>query len=76
MPNDKIKRQPNPKAKTLLKMLRRKNGASIEEIIKATDWQPHSARAMISGLKKKGHKVEREKVDKVSRYSTADGAAQ
>lgn len=76
MSNDSAKRTPNPKAETLLKMLRRKNGASIDEIIKATDWKPHSARAMISGLKKKGHAIAREKVGKVSRYSIATEAEQ
>ncbi|MEO9826803.1 MAG: DUF3489 domain-containing protein [Paracoccaceae bacterium] len=76
MSNDSAKRTPNPRAEILLKMLRRKNGASIDEIVKATDWQPHSARAMISGLKKKGHAITREKAGKISRYSIASEAAQ
>jgi hypothetical protein len=37
----------------LLELLRRKNGATIEEMVKATDWQPHSIRGAISGLIKK-----------------------
>ncbi len=76
MSNDKPKRAANPKTETLLKMLRRQNGASLDEIVKATDWQPHSARAMMSGLKKKGHVIVREKIGKVSRYSIVSGEAE
>lgn len=53
--------QPNrPRAKQalLIEMLQSKGGATIDEIGKATDWQPHSARAMISGLRKAGFEVE------------------
>jgi uncharacterized protein DUF3489 len=37
----------------LLELLRRKTGATIEEMIAATSWQPHSVRGAISGLIKK-----------------------
>ena len=37
----------------VLAMLRRANGASIDEIVAATDWQPHSARGFLSGAVKK-----------------------
>ena len=43
------------------KLLRRKNGATLEQIVKATGWQPHTARAAMTGLRKKGHAIEREK---------------
>ena len=44
----------------LLEMLRRKDGATLAEIAKATDWQNHSIRGFISGtlIKKMGLKVE------------------
>jgi DNA-binding transcriptional regulator PaaX len=41
-------------------MLARPSGASIEAICKAMGWQPHSARAALSGLRKAGHVVERD----------------
>ena len=41
-------------------MLARPQGASLEAICKATGWQQHSARAVLSGLRKSGHTVERE----------------
>lgn len=37
----------------LLELLRRKGGATIDEMVKATGWQPHSIRGAISGLIKK-----------------------
>lgn len=40
-------------------MLRRPAGASLAAICKATGWQPHSARAALSGLRKAGHAIER-----------------
>ena len=40
-------------------MLARPEGATLEAICKATGWQPHSARAMLSGFRKEGCVVER-----------------
>ncbi|WP_422723174.1 DUF3489 domain-containing protein [Erythrobacter alti] len=41
-------------------MLRRAKGASIAEIAKATDWQPHSCRAFLTGVRKSGNTVIKE----------------
>lgn len=41
-------------------MLTRPQGASLEVICKATGWQKHSARAVLSGLRKAGYTIERE----------------
>ena len=49
------------KIATILKLLRRPKGASIAELQKATGWKPHSVRAALTGLRKKGHKIERTK---------------
>ncbi len=46
------------KQSKLADMLRRKDGATIAQIMKAFSWQPHTARAAISGLKKRGEPVE------------------
>ena len=44
----------------MLELLRRKDGATLAEIRKATDWQNHSIRGFISGTltKKMGLTVE------------------
>lgn len=49
----------------LIEMLRRPEGATIEEIVKALTWQSHTIRGAMSGaLKKKlGLKIDSEKVD-------------
>ena len=49
------------KTGTILKLLRRPKGASIAGLQKATGWKPHSVRAALTGLRKKGHKIERTK---------------
>ena len=53
----------NTKQARLIAMLRRPEGATIEEIVKALEWQAHTARGAISGaLKKKlGLAIETEK---------------
>ena len=43
----------------LRKLLWRKGGATIAQIEAAFGWQPHSARAAISGLRKAGDTIER-----------------
>jgi hypothetical protein len=45
--------RPGTKKALLVDLLRRPEGASISEIQQATGWQPHSARAAITGLNKK-----------------------
>ncbi len=42
------------KAATVTKLLSRNRGATLAEVMTATSWQPHSARAFLSGLRKKG----------------------
>ena len=48
------------KAATATRMLRRAKGASIVEIAKATDWQPHSCRAFLTGVRKAGDTIIKE----------------
>ena len=52
----------------LTKLLNRKSGASIAQIQKAFGWQPHTARAAISTLRKGGTRIERTDTDKGAVY--------
>ena len=51
------------KAEKVLELMRRKEGATLAEIAKATDWQNHSIRGFVSGhvIKKMSLKVESKK---------------
>ncbi len=67
----------NPtKTATILKLLRRPKGTSIAQLQKATDWQAHSIRAALTGLRKKGHEIERGGKDRkgATVYRIAKGA--
>ena len=53
--------QPGAKQALLIEMLQTKRGANVDAIVKATGWLPHTGRAMISGLRKTGFKIEVER---------------
>lgn len=61
-----------PKGETrigkVVALLKRKEGATLEEMMEATNWQKHTTRAALTGLRKKGHTIEREKRDDASCY--------
>ncbi len=61
--------RPGTKQALLIDLLKRKTGATIDEIVEATGWQAHSVRGAISGaLKKKlGLTVTSEPVEKRAR---------
>lgn len=48
------------KSAIVQKLLSRSKGATLAELTNATKWQPHSARAFLTGLRKKGINVLRE----------------
>ncbi len=48
------------KAATVQKLLSRNKGATLAEIKTTTNWQPHSARSFLTGLRKKGLRLIRE----------------
>ena len=61
---------------TVIALLKREGGASLAEVTGATGWQPHSARAVLTGFRKKGYAIHRTKTDGVTCWSiTADPAA-
>ncbi|MEO9461214.1 MAG: DUF3489 domain-containing protein [Marinomonas sp.] len=66
--NTHVKKQPTRLAQ-LEALLKCKDGASIDEMIQATGWQPHSIRgAMAGALKKRGHAITSEKIGDARRY--------
>lgn len=59
---------PRTKTAEVLDLLRRESGATLEELTAATGWLPHTTRAALTGLRKKGHAIVRGKRDEVSCY--------
>ena len=53
-------------------LLTRPDGASVAEVCEETGWLPHSARAFLTGLRKQGHTLARERTDGVTRYSVVE----
>lgn len=55
----------------VLGMLRRVEGATLDQMVEATGWLPHTTRAALTGLKKKGYVVASEKLDGLRTYRVA-----
>ncbi len=56
------------KQAAILDLVRRAKGASIDDLTSATGWQAHSVRAALTGLRKRGHDIERSVESGASRY--------
>jgi hypothetical protein len=59
------------KTAEVLAMLTRGEGATLAELVEATNWLPHTTRAALTGLRKKGHAIERGKRGDVTCYTLA-----
>ncbi len=58
----------------VIALLGRKEGATLGEMVEATGWLPHTTRAALTGLKKKGHTIERDKRGDASCYRISRSA--
>lgn len=67
-PTAKQPAKPESKIARVIGLLQRAEGATLEEMIVATGWLPHTTRAALTGLKKKGHAVTRDKRGEVTCY--------
>jgi hypothetical protein len=47
----------------LVEMLSKKGGATLDQLIEATGWLPHTTRAALTGLRKRGFAIERIRSD-------------
>lgn len=60
--------KPPSKQQQLAALVVRDEGATLEQMIAATGWLPHTTRAALTGLKKKGYAISNDKVDGVRTY--------
>lgn len=63
--------KPPRKTALVLDLLHRECGATLADLIAVTGWLPHTTRAALTGLRKKGHEVSRGKRDGVTFYAVA-----
>ena len=59
------------KIASVIALLERTEGATLAEMIGATGWLPHTTRAALTGLKKKGHTISKDKRSDVTCYRIA-----
>ena len=60
--------KPPSKQQGLAALIVRDEGATLDEMIAATGWLPHTTRAALTGLKKKGYVINSDKIDGVRTY--------
>lgn len=65
-----VNKEPRKETKQskIIELLERDQGASIVEMQKATGWLPHTTRAALTGIRKRGLTIEKSKVDGETRY--------
>lgn len=71
-PNAGVNPVTGSKIQTVVVLLKRDGGASVAELTEATSWLPHTIRAALTGLRKKGHEVARVKANGMTRYVITD----
>ena len=54
---------PGSKRSCVIGMLSSLSGTSLADIVAVTGWLPHTSRAVLSGLRKAGFEIERQRVD-------------
>lgn len=57
------------KVDIVVNLLQREQGATLSELVDATGWLPHTTRAALTGLRKKGHVLNKTTRDGATRYS-------
>lgn len=57
------------KISQVIAQLQRPAGASLAELVEATGWLPHTTRAALTGLRKKGHVIDKHSRDGVTSYN-------
>ncbi len=59
---------PQTKTGTIVSLMERKEGATLDDMTGATGWLPHTTRAALTGLRKRGHEIASTKIDGVRTY--------
>ncbi len=70
-----LKKSTPTKSAIVCKLLARPRGATLSELMKVTGWQSHSVRAFLTGLRKKGHQLDKSRRDETTCYHMPDASA-
>ena len=62
------KSPPPTKNQQVIDLLSRQGGTTLDEMSTLANWLTHSTRSFLTGLKKKEHVIESDKIDGVRRY--------
>lgn len=62
---------PGSKIATVVALLERDEGATLDELVEATGWLPHTTRAALTGLRKEGRSIDRTKRGEFTCYRIA-----
>jgi hypothetical protein len=65
---------PVSKIAQVISLLQRSGGATLTELVATTGWLPHTTRAALTGLRKKGYTLDKESRDGDTAYSIAKAA--
>lgn len=60
--------KPPTKQAQLAALVTRDTGTTLEQMMAATGWLPHTTRAALTGLKKRGYAITSDKIDGVRTY--------
>lgn len=64
------------KIASVVSLLERKEGATLAQLVEATGWLPHTTRAALTGLRKKGRSIAKTKRGDVTCYRLEAGTSQ
>jgi hypothetical protein len=70
--SEKAKARTGTKAELVLALLQRPEGATLAELVDATGWLPHTTRAALTGVRKKGHALQKTKRADATCYRVAE----
>lgn len=63
VPSQPVAPRAGTKIASVIAMLKKDEGATIDEIVAATEWLPHTTRAALTGLRKRGYAVASDRSD-------------
>lgn len=67
-PANPVAQGASSKQAQLAALLVRDEGATLDQMIALTGWLPHTTRAALTGLRKKGYVIDSDKIDGVRTY--------